>query len=305
MDVRGKRVVVTGATGFLGSHLCDALLARGARVVGAVRDPARGAWLEALGVELVPADLDDAASLERAFAGADAVVANAALSVRGRRPSYREFDLANREGASRQAEATARAGVGRLVYVSTVAVYRPRLWARHGHDGLLLDGIPISPTFVTTNWRYAVSKARGERAVWSSAQASGVATTALRAGPIYGSRDAKLTATYARAMTRPVAFAPTTRVPHVHARDLAEAAVGALANPASAGRAYNVTGHLASPLDVLRTWRRLVGAGPRLIPVPVPVWIDFDDAPARRDLGFDPRPLEAGIREVLAAGRAG
>lgn len=301
MDVRGKRVVVTGATGFVGSHLCEALLARGARVVGAVRDPAKGAWLEALGVQLVHADLGDEASLVRAFAGADAVIANAALSVRGRRPSYREFDVANREGALRQAEATARAAVPRLVYISTVAVYRPRLWARHGHDGLLLDGIPLSPTFVTTNWRYAVTKARGEQAVWSTSQARGLATTALRAGPIYGSRDTKLTATYARAMARPVALAPTTRVPHVHARDLAEAAVGALATPASAGRAYNVTGELTSPLDLLRTWRRLVGSGPRLVPVPVPVWLDFDDAPARRDLGFAPRPLEAGLREVLAA----
>lgn len=302
MDLTGKRVAVTGATGFLGAHLVRELLARGATVVGAVRTPSKGAWLAEQGVELVQADIGDADSLVPAFEGCDAVIANAALSVRGRSPSVAAFREANLRGAENQLRATARAGVRRLVHISTVAVYRPRLCAVNGHDRMLLDRrIPLSVTWVTTNWRYALSKAEGERLVSRLSDELGVGTTFLRPGPIYGSGDPKLTTTYRQLMTRRFAPAPTARLPHVHAGDVAQAACGALANDASAGRAYNVTGPIASVHDILSTWTRLTGEGPRLLPIPVPLWIDFDDTPARTDLGFAPRTIAAGLEEVLAA----
>ncbi len=300
MDLANKRVAVTGVTGFLGSHIARALLDRGAQVIGAVRSPEKGAWLRDLGVELVQADLADTASLTAAFEGADAVVANAALAVRGKSPAYRDFLEANRTGAENQAHAAAAAGVKRFVHISTVAVYRPKVCALNGHDRMLLDGPRLSVAYITTNWRYALSKAEGERAVWELSKSLGLDTTTLRPGPIYGSRDGKLTQRYAGMMGRRVVPAPTVGIPHVHARDVAEAACGAIANAASIGQAYNVTGPVASVHEVLSTWRRLTGSGPRLLRLPLPLWIDFDDAPARRDLGFAPRSIEAGIREVLA-----
>ena len=75
MDLTDMRVALTGATGFLGSHLARALIARGATVCGVVRRPERGAWLAELGVELRTADLADPLALARAFDGVDAVIA--------------------------------------------------------------------------------------------------------------------------------------------------------------------------------------------------------------------------------------
>ncbi len=76
---------MTGATGFLGRYLVDALLARGAHVIGVVRNPDRVPELAARGVELRQADLAERDRLARGFAGAQAVVSNAALfSLRNR-----------------------------------------------------------------------------------------------------------------------------------------------------------------------------------------------------------------------------
>ena len=270
-------------------------------MIGVVRRPERGGFLHAFGVtELRKADLMEPDALQAAFSGCDAVVSNAALSIRGRAP-LSEFERANIEGAVNVARATAAAGVKRLVHISTVAVYRPQPNRVNGHDRMLLDGPRFSLSMITTNWRYSWTKAQGERAVWDVCQEADVALTVLRPGPIYGSRDHKLTASYASKAEQSFALAPTLRLPHVHASDVGTAVCGALVNPDSAGHAYNVTGPPTSASEVLRTWKALTGSGPAVIPIPVPLWIDWDDTPAERDLGFCARSIEDGIREVLAA----
>lgn len=295
-----NRVVVTGITGFLGSHIGRHLAAKGAQVTGAVRSPEKGAWLQDQGISMLQADLADVDSLVEAFSGADTVVANAALSTRGR-ASWSEFLAANQMGARNQVLAAAKAGVKRIIYISTVAVYRPGINQVNRNTPMLLDGPPLAISFAVTDWRYALSKAHGERLVWELSKEYGLQTTVLRPGPIYGSRDVKLTAGYAKSMSRSVAFAPTVRVPHVHAGDVAQAVHGAIENPQSVGQAYNVTADAVSPFEVLTTWKRLTGTGPRIVPVPLPLWIDFDDTAAQRDLGFQPRSIKRGIEEVLAA----
>src|SRR5262249_17400019 len=79
MELRGARIAVTGATGFLGRYIVDVLLGRGAHVIGVVRNPDRVPELAARGVELRKADLAEPDRLAAGFAGANAVVSNAAL----------------------------------------------------------------------------------------------------------------------------------------------------------------------------------------------------------------------------------
>jgi NADH dehydrogenase len=251
---------------------------------------------------MVYADLTKPETLADAFAGADAVISNAALATRRSSP-WSEFIEANAHGAENVVHATAKAGVKRLVHVSTVAVYKPRI--RHRNREIdtpsILSGARLSWSHLVTDWRYSVSKAMGENRVWELSREYGIDTTALRPGPIYGSGDTKLTATYARAMAQRLRIAPTVCLPHVHAGDVASAVLGALANDASIGRGYNVTGTPVSPYEVLRTWSAITGTGPTLIPVPLPLWIDYADDTAERDLGFSCRGIEAGLREVLTS----
>jgi dihydroflavonol-4-reductase len=295
-------VAVTGASGFLGSHVALALAAAGHTVRAVVRDPGKAAWL---GVDAVRGDLGDRASLVAAFAGCDAVVDNAALLGRDRAP-YAEFLAANVGGAEAVLGAAADARVSRIVKISTIAVHRMRLFAMNDRDTANFADVrvPVGWGHVTTNWRYALSKARGEARSWELARERGLAMTSIRPGPIYGPRDGKLTASYAKIMARKLAFLPTARVPHVHAGDVAGAVLGALANPDSAGRAYTVCGPLASPYEVIGLWKRLAGGGPVLVPIPVPLHVRWDDGHAIRDLAFAARSVEDGLRDVLASSAA-
>lgn len=122
-------VAVTGASGFLGRALCRALAARGLEVRALVRDPARYAGPP--GVRAVRCELPDGID-EAALAGAAAVVHCAYAT--------RETDLGrmkrvNEEGTRRLQEASRRAGVPRMVFVSTVAAApdAPNYYARSKH----------------------------------------------------------------------------------------------------------------------------------------------------------------------------
>lgn len=299
-QLEGATVAVTGATGFVGSHIALTLAERGARVVAVVRSPERGAWLAERGVSLVYGDLTERASLEAAFAGADAVVSNAALG--SRQGEMADFERVNCEGIADLFDATAAAGVKRVVHISTVAVYRTRLYramdeSTRGYD---TDKRRFNWNDATTDWRYSRTKTLAERIAWERSERHGLALTCLRPGPVYGSRDHKATADLVASLRRKVRFAPTVGVPWVHAGDVALACANALDNGASIGRSYNLAGPPVSLWRFLRQMKRELGGGAALIPVPVPVWVRFDTSAAARDLGFTSRPLDEGLAEALA-----
>ncbi|MCO4743979.1 MAG: SDR family NAD(P)-dependent oxidoreductase [Proteobacteria bacterium] len=295
MDLRDATLAVTGATGFLGSHIAIELAKAGARVIGVVRTPSRGQWLtDAHGVEFIAADLTDPASLTKAFAGVDAVISNAALAGRGKH--YDDYYRANVTGTENVLNATAAADVSRMVAVSTVGIYQTQLRGPNNEDTPMIEGQSRAISQMFTDWRYSATKAEAERRAWQLAEAHDIGLTTIRPGPIYGERDDKLTTRYARAMNRRIVFAPTLKLPHVHAGDVAIAIRSALERPHSVGRAYNIVGDNYSPHRVARTWRGLAGRGPVIVPLPVPLAARFDDSRARRELDFKPRSLADGLR---------
>src|SRR6266851_3893008 len=135
MELKGRNIAVTGATGFLGRYIVDVLLQRGAHVIGVVRNPDRVPELAQRGVELRKADLIECDRLTQGFDGADAVVSNAALfSVRKlatlNRRNWEEHHRTNIQGTHNVFDAIAAAHVKRVVHVSSVAVYSRRTQPR-------------------------------------------------------------------------------------------------------------------------------------------------------------------------------
>jgi nucleoside-diphosphate-sugar epimerase len=320
-------VAITGAGGFLGSHLALAVANAGHSAVGVVRNLSRAAWLEPRGVALRPGELGDPESLQRAFKGVDVVIANAALGSPGAdggavtddAATYAALHAANAAGVRHTLEAAAGAGVPRVILVSSASVYQTRLLRPMG------ESTPFRPypegaaptaedaararrrdwSDATTDWRYAMTKAAGEHLAWQLAARLGLGLTSLRPGPVHGGRDPKATRRIARSLASPLRLVPTVGVPWIHAGDVAQAAVAAVANPAATGQAYNLAGPPVSLFTFTRTLRDLLARQlgrplARLVPVPVPLAVAFDTRAAARDLAFAPRPLEVGLAEAIA-----
>lgn len=322
---RGSRVLVTGATGFVGSHLVDELTARGCRVRALVRRTSNVSRLEELGIELVPGGLDDAEALERAVAGVDVVFHLAALT---RAMSASEFERVNAGGTRAVVEAVRRRSPGaRLVYLSSLAAAGPAV-----------DGRPVGredpPRPITA---YGRSKLAGEEACLAAA--GELEVVVLRAPAVYGPRDRDFLI-YFRLAKRgflPVLSGPERPMQFIHATDLAQALVRA-AEASNAAGVY----HVAEPrpyawADVARLIGQAAGRRARVVRVPAglvagaaalselaaravgretilnrervreflaPAWLCETEA-ARRELGFEARiPLAEGLAQTAEWYRA-
>lgn len=115
-------LLLTGATGFVGSHVADRLADGEARVRCTVRSSSDLRWLEGLPVEITRADLGEPEALEEALEGIETVV-HAAGVTRATRPEA--YDRVNLAGTVRLARAAAARGVERFVFISSLAARGP------------------------------------------------------------------------------------------------------------------------------------------------------------------------------------
>ena len=173
LESRGMRVLVTGASGFVGAALCPELLARGHEVRAAVRRrsaPVEGPpGMQQVLVEDIGEEVDWRSLLD----GADAVVHLAAIAHRG--ASEEEIRRINLDGTVRLARA-ARGIVRRFVFMSSVKV--------HGEDsgvGAYTESDPTRPEDA-----YGRSKLEAERSLAELAARSGMELTLLRPPLVYG-----------------------------------------------------------------------------------------------------------------------
>jgi len=294
MELRNVPIAVTGATGFLGRYIVDVLLARGAHVVGVVRNPDRVPALVTKGVELRRADLAEPDRLRDAFADVRAVVSNAALFSLGNQ-KWADHERANVVGTHNVMEACRAAGVRRVVQVSSVAVYG--LFAR----GPLTEDAPqLGPDTRRLPWNvYPVSKARSEQEAWRLAREHGLELTTVRPCTIYGAFDPNFMRVFRRVMTLPVSVrAVGMRMSYVYAGDVAEGIALALEHDPSIGRAYNLTGEGESWDDLVAAWKAAGGRTPTFtLPLPIPLAPAFDSSRAKTELGWRPRGLVEALRE--------
>ncbi len=320
-----RMVLVTGANGFVGSHLVDRLLASGRRVRALVRRSSDLKYV-AYGVEFVRGDITDPHCLPAALEGVFAVYHVAGLVASHRNASYFEV---NEGGTGNLLRACLKSApdLDRFVLVSSLAAAGPSR-----------EGVPVKetdrPRPVSV---YGRSKLAGERV--ALAFRDHLPVTIVRPPIVYGPREADLFTFFEMIES---GFAPVFPKQKfysmVHVSDLVAGIEMARESEATVGRTYHLASASAASLDGLfGAISRALGKTPRRIPVPEPVlrllggpvdtvlpalgvrtrpvadkvremlpdyWV-ADTAAAHRDFGFRTRvSLEDGIRDTVRSYRS-
>lgn len=326
----GATIVVTGATGFIGSRVARILQARDDDVVALVRDPSAAAAerLRQQGVRVVAGDLGSEEALRGVMSGAAGVIHIAGAYRVGitasERPAMYE---ANVDGTQRVLDAAIAAGVPRSVYISTVNIFGNT----HGQIADETYRRDLSEGFISY---YDETKYLAHVAAEGRIEA-GAPIVIVQPGTVYGADDhsgigARLKAAY-DGTAGFIAFASTGISP-THVDDIASGIVAAFdrgrlgeayiltATNTRLGEAMRIAARLAGrkpprlsiPNAVLRLGARLspnggamLGVAPNLREIVsssdgVTYW--GSNAKAVAELGFVPRSLEVGLRDAFEGG---
>ena len=248
-------VLVTGAAGFLGSHVTELLLARGGRPRALVRPGESISALAGADIDVIRGDIGDRAVVEAAVSGVDRVLHCAARTGPwGPEPDY---ERTNVRALEMLVEVAVAAGVRRLVHVSSITVHSNDVRGA-ADESAPLRGAP-NP--------YSRSKVAGERLLKRMIRDEGAPVTIVRPGWIYGPRD---TASFGRlvGMVRNgrmvMVGSGENHVPLIYVRDAARGVLLASEADRAVGRSYLLVN------DEPVTQRDLLGAIAAEVGVPRP-----------------------------------
>jgi nucleoside-diphosphate-sugar epimerase len=259
--VAAKVNLITGATGLLGSHIAEQLVARGETVRALVRRGSDTGFLQGLGVEFIEGDLGQPDALPRAVAGAD-VVYHCAARV-GEWGPWRQFQEQIINTTANLFAACQTAGVGRVLHVSSIIVYgHPHL--RPGER--FTEAEPLGQNLWLWD-NYTRAKIRAEE-ICRAYQGD---WTVVRPSWIYGPRDRTTLPRVIKALQagRVVIVGDGQNLLNIiHAADVASGAILAANHPEARGQAYNLSsegemtqrvflGHLTAALGLPPIKRRL------------------------------------------------
>lgn len=299
-------ILVTGGSGFVGSHLAARLAAAGAQVRALVRKRGDHPGLGSPNISQMEGDFVDPATARRACEGM-AIVVHSAATIGSDLADARRV---NAGGTATLAAAAREAWCQRFVHISTVSVYD---WASGG--GVFDETAPLKtvekpyPHTPAAAPYYGLSKAEAERALQAEMD-RGLAATILRLGAVLGVHPTSSWAVLVPAKIREgqVSLAGGSELPWTHVENVGHAMELALINPAAVGRAYNVVdGHVP--------WRRYVEDVRRWFPEapPAPGEPEEPSRPQgsfvsrcssdrlRSELGYAPlRSYEEGMAEAEA-----
>lgn len=263
-ELEGRRVLVTGATGFIGGRLTEVLCESGAEVRALVRDLSRMARLARYDVEIARGDVLDRGSLRQAAAGCGIVVHCAY----GKEGGARRERRVNVEGTRNVIRAAVEAGAERVVHLSTMSVYGVVA------DGDLDETLPRRPLPDV----YSRSKAEAERLALGEA-ARGAPVTVLQPTVVYGPFAPAWTVNVlAQLESHRVMLVDGGRgiANVVYVDDLVEAILAAAVRPQAVGEAFLVSGPEAV------TWRRFYRRYEEMLGFESTVEVALDDRQAFR-----------------------
>ena len=260
--VTGLKVLVTGASGFLGRHVVAEFLRRGHAVRAMVRpaarvDPAELGWDG--DVELTRADLRAARDLPDAFGGVDALVHLAAAVTGGEEVQF----AASVIGTEKLLAAMAASSCRRLVLASSFSVYD---WS--AIRGALTEDSPLEAHLYDRDG-YAVAKFWQEKVARRLSEENGWDLTVLRPGFIWGRGNEYLFGVGQTAGSFEVVIGPTRQMPLTHVENCAYAFVTATEKQEAIGKTFNVVdGHDVSVWRYAGEYHRRFGVRRRRVPVP-------------------------------------
>lgn len=308
----GSSILVTGAAGFIGSHLVERLLARGDRVVGLdnfdpfypreTKERNLSGPASQRDFQLIEGDLRDDEALEAALSGGvDSIVHLAARA--GVRPSIKDpagYSDVNVRGTALLLQAAERAGVKRVIYASSSSVYGGNVKVPFSEDDPVDS--PVSP--------YAATKKATELLASTFHHLYSMDTIGLRFFTVYGPRQRPEMAihSFTRAIDaeEPVNMYGdgSSRRDYTYVDDCIDGVVSAIDN-ASGSRIFNLGVSDTTRLDELVSMiGRELGKEPRVRRLPtqpgdVPVTY-ADISRAKRELGYDPQTrVAAGIARFV------
>jgi nucleoside-diphosphate-sugar epimerase len=320
--------LITGATGFVGSHVAEACKARGLGVRAIARPAADTTFLDRLGAAVVRGDLTDRDVVRQAVDGADYVVHCAAKV--GDWGPVEDYRAVNVEGLRGLLDACRGRPLQRFVHLSSLGVYA----ARHHHGTDETEPLPDSHMD-----GYTQTKVEAEQLALQYHRTDGVPVVVLRPGFIYGPRDRTLVPKVIDNLRKgKFRFVGSGRqaLNTIFVGNLVDAIFLALEKPQAAGQVYNLTdGEYVSkrrfiealvqgldlpkpkpislPLFVARplAWwmerdarRKGAGKAPRLTQARLKFLglnLEFSIDKAKRELGYQPRvSFEEAIRQTVA-----
>jgi len=318
------RALVTGATGFVGSAVARALLARGWEVRTLVRKGSDRRNLQTLAVELAEGDLTDAASLTGPLADCQALF-HVAADYRLGAPDPDQLYRVNVEGTRNILEACRAAGVARIVYTSSVATLAL------GPSGEAADETsPLQESAAVG--AYKRSKVAAERVVEAMVASDRLPVVIVNPSTPIGPRDVRPTPTGRIIVEAARGSMPgyvDTGLNLVHVDDVSAGHVAALRR-GRIGERYILGGQNVPLADMLKEIARLVGRPPPRLRFPLPliypvalaaeaiaavtrrepfVTLDglrlarhrmfFTSAKAERELGYRARPYVEGLKDAI------
>lgn len=258
--LNGKKVLVTGATGFIGGRLAERLAREeGAIVTGTGRNLDAVPFVQEAGVTLMTADLLDEAAMRRAMEGQEVVFHVAAWL--GRHGGEQRAYALNVAATALAVQLAAEAGVKRFVQVSSIAAYG------HPPKALLVD--EDQPLDTEQEVIYGRTKALGEIRAFELGKQLGLAVTAVRPGLVYGPRAQSWTINMIKLVGKgmPVIFGDGTGHAYpVYIDNLIDGMLLTAVRPEAVGQAYNMCDPVVTFNEWFGYYGRMCGRQPRRIP---------------------------------------
>lgn len=254
------KALITGATGFIGSHLTEKLIKRGYDITCLVRNSFDLKWLEGLNVKLVNGDCSDKASLINCRNRYDYIFHLAGVT---KTSCIKEFYTVNSKGTGNMVEWTAdnnRGDLKRFVYLSTLSAAGPGHGASPVHENK--EPHPVSD--------YGNSKLKGEEAVLK--YRGTIPATIVRPCAVYGPRDREFFLIYKFVKKGIMPYWGDGKISLVYIDDLTDAIILAAEHENAVGKTYHISdGITYSHHDLINEISLALGARVFKMKLPGPV----------------------------------